>query len=183
MRRRELTEFERAWLGSAPVTRIVGDRELDPLGELDVVVCYRVPVVDLVVFAVLLVPGWTASVGALGELAEARRLGLPVFGVRGDYEEQTLGEALAALARWSCEPPRPRDLVRYELVVEWRDRCVELERQLAEIVGALGLEVRGGAHERVPAESLAEARRIVGAGSEDSEPGADRHQGGVRPAQ
>ena len=62
----------------------------------------------------------------------------------------------------------PRDLVRYELVAEWRDRCVELERQLAEIVGALGLEVRGGEHGRVPAESLAEARRIVGAGGEDS---------------
>ena len=36
------------------------------------------------------------------------------------------------------------------------------------IVGALGLEVRGGEHGRVPAESLAEARRIVGAGGEDS---------------
>ena len=120
--------------------------------------------------AVLLVPGWTASVGALGELTEARRLGLPVFGVRGecDCEELTLGEALTALATWSREPPRPRDLVRYELVAEWRDRCVELERQLAEIVGALGLEVRGGEHGRVPAESLAEARRIVGAGGEDS---------------
>lgn len=44
MRRREPTAFERAWLGSAPVTRLAGDRELDPLGELDVVVRYEVAV-------------------------------------------------------------------------------------------------------------------------------------------
>lgn len=56
--------------------------------------------------AILLIPGWTRSQGALAELEEARRLGLAVFGVRGenDCEEQPLDEAIAALGAWSRQP-------------------------------------------------------------------------------
>ena len=40
--------------------------------------------------AVIVVPGWEQSVGTLGEIAEAERLGMPVFCVKGDWTTQNI---------------------------------------------------------------------------------------------
>lgn len=49
--------------------------------------------------AVILTPNWRASSGALAEVAEATRLGIPVFG-RAQTEHSD-GGALEGLIRWS----------------------------------------------------------------------------------
>lgn len=46
--------------------------------------------------AVILVPGWSTSAGTKAEIAEAMRLGLPVFGI-----DEHLDESLLRLAAWA----------------------------------------------------------------------------------
>lgn len=54
--------------------------------------------------AVVLVPGWGSSAGTRAEIEEAKRLGLPVFGIEsqlGDYKRVTHADAnVAELAKW-----------------------------------------------------------------------------------
>lgn len=54
--------------------------------------------------AVVLVPGWGSSAGTRAEIEEAKRLGIPVFGIDsqlGDYKRVTHVDAnVAELARW-----------------------------------------------------------------------------------
>ena len=52
--------------------------------------------------AVILTPNWRTSSGALAEVAEATRLGIPVFG-RAQTEHND-GGALDGLIRWSTSP-------------------------------------------------------------------------------
>lgn len=47
--------------------------------------------------AVLLVPGWQRSTGSRAEVAEAERLGIPVFGAYGKMLD---GEAMDELCAW-----------------------------------------------------------------------------------
>lgn len=47
--------------------------------------------------AVLLVPGWQRSAGSRGEVAEAERLGIPVF---GSHDRVTEDEVMDALVLW-----------------------------------------------------------------------------------
>lgn len=54
--------------------------------------------------AVVLVPGWGSSAGTRAEIEEAKRLGIPVFGIDsqlGDYKRVTHVDAnVAELAKW-----------------------------------------------------------------------------------
>lgn len=53
--------------------------------------------------AVLLVPNWRDSAGARAEVAEADRLGIPVFG----REDQSIETSLADLEVWSIQGAAP----------------------------------------------------------------------------
>ena len=116
--------------------------------------------------AVLLVPGWTASVGARGEAVEAQRLGLPIFGGFAtvgpggelvDPEETPLVDALAALAAWARRAPGPHaamlDEVRQRLAGGWArqmfghatalhrvERGLRVLEEAAELAQALGVD-------------------------------------------
>lgn len=50
--------------------------------------------------AVVLVPGWGTSAGTRGEIEEAERLGVPVFGLRAPTFIHPVDAALAELSRW-----------------------------------------------------------------------------------
>lgn len=54
--------------------------------------------------AVLLVPNWRDSEGARAEVAEARRRGLPVFGLGGDVDNPlAVSHAVQELDRWRID--------------------------------------------------------------------------------
>lgn len=48
--------------------------------------------------AVILVPGWSTSEGTKAEIAEAMRIGLPMFGMEG-----TVDDALRRLTAWAAD--------------------------------------------------------------------------------